>query len=82
MTFGNFADHLLAELERLAKWENQNANQEYATALAGGYRIDGGRVFVDEDAAFEACARTARLCDLADEMRTECADIYFDRRTA
>jgi hypothetical protein len=82
MNLANFALSLAYELERQAKRANRDANETYAKALAGGYHFDGGRVIVDEDAAWAECQRTGRLADACDDLVMELEDLCAERRAA
>jgi hypothetical protein len=82
MNLANFALSLAYELERQAKRANQDANDAYYQAIAGGYRFDGGRLIQDEDAAWAECQRTGRLADAADDAVCEVEDLCAERERA
>lgn len=77
INFAILARNWAYEIERQAKNANRDANEEYAAA------IDGNRAGTkSEDDAWDACQRTARLCDAADEAVMEVENILFDHGLA
>lgn len=70
--FGSFPLALLYELTRQAKAANRDANIAYSEAIG----------WPQESDVWAECQKSARLCDLADDLTIECEDAEFDRARA